>query len=784
MLKRLIVLVVALAAVGAAGVTVASAQRPATTHAKSKHATKHRSGKARKHRRATRSKHRRASTAARPTIYVLSSRADLISGGEALVSVALPKGTAPAGVRMLLGKQDVSSEFAMRDNGQYEGLLTGLVVGSNKLTAVLPDGTKSSRTIVDHAIGGPLFAGPQVQPWLCENGSKDPQCNQAPTYTYEYKSAATGQLASYDPSNPPPAATIATTTTQTGVTVPFIVRFETGYEDRDQYQIAVIYQPNKPWTAWDPQPQFEHKLLITHGASCGDDHESGTAPSTTSDTVGVPGGPGAGSSPTTALGMGYAVMSTALDNAGHNCDLVTEAESLVMAKQHLIDHYGTLQFTIGTGCSGGSLVQQQVANAYPGIYQGILPQCSFPDAWSTGQELADYQLTRDYFEDPEEWGTGIAWTPTQIAAVQGHPNYANSVELSTLYWPTLADPAYPCAGVSSSQIWSPSNPKGVRCDLEDDMINVFAPYKGNNPYGYAGIPLDNVGVEYGLDALQQGIITPAQFVDLNQKMGGYDNDYDHTAARFVAEEPALTNDYRSGAVNETNNLTDVAIIDLRGPDAGTFHDAYRSWAIRARLEQQEGHFPKNDVIWFGETPLIGDPDYTTEGLVAMDKWLTAVEADHRKVSLEDKIADDRPASVHDQCSDIPDINEVNVPGVGEVCESPLAQTKFATPRMEAGESIATDIEKCQLKPLREIDFYPTTFTSSEWTTLKQTFPNGVCDWTKPGVDQRNTIPWLTYQSNAAGTHVIYGGKALGRAPADSGEGWAAPAFDSWFDPTG
>jgi len=716
----------------------------------------------------------------KPTIFVLSNRADLISGGEALISVALPPGTNPSGVRMRLGSQNVTSEFAERINGQYEGLLTGLAVGRNTLTAILPDGARASRTITNHAIGGPLFSGPQVTPWVCENGAKNPQCNQAPTYTYEYMSAITGLLSTYNPKSPPPSAEIATTTTQTGSTVPFIVRFETGYEDRDQYQIAVVYEPSQPWTAWEPQPQFAHKLLITHGASCGADRESGTAPSTTSDTVGVPGGPGVTNSPTTALGMGYAVMSTALDNSGHNCDLVVQAESLVMAKQHLIDHYGTLKFTIGTGCSGGSLAQQQIANAYPGIYQGILPQCSFPDAWSTGQQLMDYQLTRNYFEHPTNWGTGIVWNPAQIAAVQGNPNYANSVELSTLYWPTLANPAYACAGVTAAQRWSSTNPRGVRCDLEDYMKNVFGAYEGDNPYGYAGIPLDNVGVEYGLTALQEGLITPAQFVDLNAKIGGYGNNYNTTTSRMVAEQPALANDYRSGAVNETNNMTDLAIIDLRGPDAGSFHDAYRSWTIRARLEQQEGHFPMNDVMWFGETPLIGDPEYTTEGFEAMDKWLSAVDADHRNISLEDKIAEDRPASVHDECSDIPDLDEVNVPGVGEVCELPLAQTKFATPRMEAGESIATDIEKCQLKPLREIDFYPTTFSASEWATLQKTFPTGVCDYSKPGVDQRGTIPWLTYQSNAAGTDVITGGKPLGPAPADSGTGWTDPSFDSWL----
>ena len=43
----------------------------------------------------------------------------------------------------------------------------------------------------------------------------------------------------YDPSSPP--SDVAQTTTDQGVTVPFIVRVETGYMDRDQYQIATLY---------------------------------------------------------------------------------------------------------------------------------------------------------------------------------------------------------------------------------------------------------------------------------------------------------------------------------------------------------------------------------------------------------------------------------------------------------------------------------------------------------------------------------------------------------------
>ncbi len=680
-----------------------------------------------------------ASTGTGFQINVVSTRADLVWGGQALTSIGLPAGAEPSTVTVSLNGANVTTQFAERPNGEFEGLLSGLVNGSNTVTASLPDGASASSTIINHPIGGPIFSGPQVQPWVCQSGATDAQCHAPTTYAYYYMPAAdqaalnsvagpvdhSDLFQSYDPSNPPPAQAIATTTTDNGTTVPCIVRVETGYLDRDQYSIAMVWQPGQSWAPWAPQPQWDHKLVITHGASCGADHATSTAPSTEYDP---------------ALSRGMAVMATAMDNAGHDCSVLTEAESLIMVKERLIDEYGTLRYTIGTGCSGGSLAQQQVDNAYPGVYQGILPQCSFPDAWSTGQELADYQLTRNYFENPSEWGTGVVWTPAQIAAVQGHPNYANSVELSTLYWPTLANPADACAGVSASQRWSPTNPTGTRCDLEDYMINLFGPYKGNNPYGYAGIPLDNVGVQYGLQALGQGLITPEQFIDINQKVGGYDNNYDTTSSRFVAEEPALTNDYRGGAVNEANNLKGVAIIDLRGPDAGSFHDAYRSWTIRARLDQAEGHFPKNDVIWFGETPLIGDLNYAAQALVAMDGWLSAVEADHRNVGLEQKIADDRPSTAHDQCSDIPDVDQIVVPGVGEVCQSPLLQTRFATPRMVAGESTATDQEKCQLKPLRESDYYPVTFSAQEWSELEQIFPNGVCNWSKAGVDQRPTIP--------------------------------------------
>ena len=105
------------------------------------------------------------------------------------------------------------------------------------------------------------------------------------------------------------------------------------------------------------------------------------------------------------------VASHALDHAGHNCSLLTQAESLVMTKERAIDRYGTVRWTIGSGCSGGSLVQQQVANAYPGVYQGITPQCSFPDAWSSAMQYEEYYFGLKFLQDPSRWGLGVNLRP-------------------------------------------------------------------------------------------------------------------------------------------------------------------------------------------------------------------------------------------------------------------------------------------------------------------------------------------------------------------------------------
>jgi hypothetical protein len=114
-----------------------------------------------------------------------------------------------------------------------------------------------------------------------------------------------------------------------------------------------------------------------------------------------------------------------------------------------------------------------------------------------------------------------------------------------------------------------------------------------------------------------------------------------------------------------------------------------------------------------------------------------------------------------------------------VCQLPEVETRFGTPHTVAGESVATDSNKCTLKPLRQADYYPVMFNAGQWQRLQQAFPTGVCDWTRPGIDQAGANGWQTYQDDANGGAVIYGGTKLPASPAGSGLGWTSPSFSGW-----
>ena len=65
-------------------------------------------------------------------IRTLSSRADLVSGGDALVEIVLPAGASATGLKVTLGRRDISSAFAVGSDGRVRGLVTNLANGETR----------------------------------------------------------------------------------------------------------------------------------------------------------------------------------------------------------------------------------------------------------------------------------------------------------------------------------------------------------------------------------------------------------------------------------------------------------------------------------------------------------------------------------------------------------------------------------------------------------------------------------------------------------------------------
>jgi len=737
----------------------------------------------------------------RATVKVISNRPDLISSGDALVEVVMASADVANDLVLTRNGDDVTSVLkATSDPLRLLGLVTGLDLGENTIN--VSDG--NSVTVVNHPSGGPVFTGPHIQPWRCQDGATDEACNQPVEYSWLYKSSnplSGGGLQPYDPENP--ASDVATTTTDNGETIPFVVRVEKGFQARDRYEIRTLFKPDESWSPEQPQSQWNGRLLVTHGGNCRGKHHTGS-PKFDDYSGTIPTNPLTAGSGETALGLGWAVLSTSQLNLGHNCNLSYQAESLMMAKERFVEQYGPLRYTVGSGCSGGAITQNMIANAYPGLYQGLLTTCTYPDVMSTATQFADYHILLKYFDfnvDTTEPSSvedliahvqniagsqiardGTPFTVLQQNAIYGHlAGVVNASLADSALFGEAVNPVSNCGieeGIGPDKRYHPeNNPGGARCDVLTFMKNMvgarqperWSPIEQALGYGFAGFPLGNEGVQYGLEALQQGVITPQQFLALNLNIGAIDHDLVVTSERLKPDQPALRNAYRTGILNTITNMNTVPIINMTGPDPGAAHDSVHGYWVRWRLEDQFGDHD-NHVMWGGLTPLIGDLSYMNASVIAMASWLDAIEADTSDKPLADKIVDNKPSDVQDQCNGIP----------GEMCPE-STMLVFGTPRTVAGANRLGDQVQCRLRDFSREDNYGLgniIWTDTEWEQLEALFSTGVCDWSEQPLDWTPTIPWLTYQDSQG--EMITGGIQM--APADFPAGWASPAFANTWEP--
>ena len=93
------------------------------------------------------------------TLQTLSNRADLISGGSALVEIKLPGSASIKQLKVDVDGTDVTSSFTTVASGRTLGLVKGLKNGTNNLNASSTDGSfGAARLVITNApIGGPVL---------------------------------------------------------------------------------------------------------------------------------------------------------------------------------------------------------------------------------------------------------------------------------------------------------------------------------------------------------------------------------------------------------------------------------------------------------------------------------------------------------------------------------------------------------------------------------------------------------------------------------------------------
>jgi hypothetical protein len=748
-------------------------------------------------------------------IKTISNRADLISGGDALVEVVLSKSDLASALRVQLNGRDISGKFAVRAGGRILGLVDGLLNGENELVASTSKSHAARLVITNHPIGGPVISGAQTLPFVCATPAPGPssiaigtnasglhtsavdlECDIATETSLFYRTTSTACVNVLPDPSPPAVANpnacfkpftggtpvdLASTTTDQGVTVPYIVRVERGTIDRGVFDVAVLFDPTQPLTPFAPQRVWNGKLVYSFGASTGQPRRQFRTEQSWNDDD--------------ALKRGFMVADNSMTDSLFNSNRVVNAEALMMLKEHIVETYGEIRYTLGNGCSGGSIQQLTAASIFPGLLDGIQPTCTFPDSETTAMEVLDCVLLVSYFDSPAFANGNLGLTQAQInakkTAIAGHLDQtacwgwnndfgsndkpgnfvprivANGVTGAIL---PLGAPRNNCQ-LQLNQVFDPANLTTLftapRCGSSDNAVSTFGAVPPTQNRGRT--TRDNTGIQYGLKALASGAISAEEFVVLNEKIGGFDADANPAAARSAADPAALQIAYQSGIVS-AGHLAQTPMIDLRGFDERTnslgagplfgIHLTWRSFAVRARLDQANGNH-QSHVLWrFGNT-LTAPPasGLTLESFLTMDQWLANIEKDRSNLPRELKVARNKPASAVDFCYLPADLTFSNRIFDFSVCDQDPGLVAHASPRQVAGGPVAENILKCQLKPIDFSDpaYGGATLTADQQNRLRAVFANGVCDWSKPGVNQVPFAGPRTFQDGP-------GGRELGPAP--------------------
>ena len=678
---------------------------------------------------------------------VASQRADMVSGGDVLLAFRLPAGATPADVTIRRNGQAVAAVYRALRDGRQGALVGGLTDGTNDIEVEVA-GSVASVAVVNYPVTGPIFSGPHLPLPVCTTepyglgAAVDSDCSAPTLVRWKYRDSAGEYHRLADPNAIPADVEIIAASG-----LPFVVREELGTINRAIYFLTAL-DPTPGSDEWDSSA-WNGRLVYQFGGGCGTTYSQGFL---------LQGEP----SPS-AIANGYAFATATFNTLQVMCNDVLSAETVLMVKEHFTEHWGVPELTIGEGGSGGAIQQYMIAQNYPGLLDAISPTVPFPDVVTTSAGVLDCALLTNFYG-----GAGADWTDAQRTAVNGHLtsatcdlwdiSFAPGVRASDGCETGLAGglPGVPgeLPSLDPALVYDPiDNPGGLRCTVQDTNVNIV----GIDPdTGFGRRAWDNVGVQYGLAALNEGAISVDQFLALNESIGGFDTDGVIQPARSAASEETVRRAYETGrVVTGDSALRDLPIIttDIWTDDQGDIHDRVRAFAIRERLRLADGENAPGYMIWTRDPEGSSLIDSFIGGnlqlgsLGVLDDWLTALRADTGGDILA-RLEESRPAGAVDNCITPEEeffsgLDLYDQPGP---CTDPYPIS--AGPRIVAGSPISEEIVKCTLQSVAAaIDkgLYQVELTAEQRTRLASIFADGVCDYTVPGVGQVHMLDtWLRY----------------------------------------
>jgi hypothetical protein len=478
------------------------------------------------------------------------------------------------------------------------------------------------------------------------------------------------------------------------------------------------------------------------------------------------------------LSRGYAIAYSTGTKSGTHYNLVLGGETALMVKERFIELYDVPIYTVGLGGSGGAIQQYIYGQNHEGLIDAAIPQYSYPDMVTQTVHIGDCELLEFYMDIID--GTNPRWQTWSNRTLLEGLNASDAVfnpytgTIGTteciMGWrglsPLAMNPLY--GYVEGQEFIQPSEDVfAIEWTHFADLVNIY----GVADDGYARRLWDNVGVQYGLEAVAAGEITPEEFLKLNASIGGWKEsaemvqegspffppgvidptNWDPWSARNQVFSPspmipaprtegdieAMQAAYEAGLVFMGD--IDIPVIDWRHylEEHLDMHNTHQSFAARQRIRDARGN-SDNQVIWFTDVGPGGPEfDQTPEALEVMDEWMMNILNNPYA-----GIAGNKPSNAVDRCVDV---DGTEIAAGDRVWDgilddrSPGACTAlfpiYSTSRIVAGGPFKGSIFKCRLMPVADAiaDGMYGVWTPDllQQIQLEQIFPEGVCDFEQP-----------------------------------------------------